>query len=293
MKNKKIYALGFFDGVHLGHQELLKRCAELADRYGCQAGAITFDIHPEALTRGQTPKLINRKADRDALLRQFHIDQVVCLPFDEGLRSMSWVDFLLMLGQQYQACGFVCGDDFRFGHQGRGNAALLAEYCETEWLPYAVIPEKTLDGIRVSSTYIRQLIEAGDMETAARFLGHRHILSGEVVPGRHIGRTIGVPTANFLIPEGVVVPKLGVYACSCHIDGRTYTAVTNIGSRPTVGGHQTRAESWILDFEGDLYGRELTLRFHKFLRPERKFDSLEELKAQICRDAEQACGSEQ
>ena len=161
----------------------------------------------------------------------------------------------------------------------------MQEFCQEKGLICFIIPEQILEGIRISSTHIRHLIQQGDMETAAKFLGHAHILSGEVVAGRQLGRTIGVPTANILIPEGVVVPKLGVYACICAIDGKKFRAVTNIGSRPTVGGHQTRAESWILDFDGDLYGKTITLEFHKFLRPERKFDSLEELKAQIQHDA--------
>ena len=285
MKKNTIYALGFFDGVHLGHQALLKKCRDLADKYHMQAGVITFDTHPQALTVGDSPALINAKEDRDALLRHYSMDAPVCLPFDEKLRTMPWLDFLMMLENEYGANGFVCGDDFRFGYRGAGNAALLSEFCEVEWRPYAIVPEQMLDGIRISSTHIRALVEAGDMETAAKFLGHPHILSGCVVPGRRIGRTIGIPTANILIPEGVVVPKLGVYACTCAIDGKKYVAVTNIGSRPTVGGHQKRAESWILDFEGDLYGKEITLEFHKFLRAEQKFDSLEELKAQIQLDA--------
>lgn len=287
-QTRKIFALGFFDGVHLGHQALLKQCRELANQYGCQAGVITFDTHPQALTLGAAPELINQKNDRDALLQRFSMDALICLPFDERLRSMPWPEFLIMLGREYDACGFVCGDDFRFGFRGAGNAALLAEYCETEWLPYAIVPEQTLEGVRISSTHIRMLIEQGDMETAAKFLGHPHILSGEVVAGRQVGRTIGVPTANVLIPDDVVVPKLGVYACLCDIDGKKYPAVTNIGCRPTVGGHQTRAESWILDFAGDLYGTRITLEFIKFLRPEHKFASLEELKAQIQRDAAEA-----
>ena len=288
MKRNTIFALGFFDGVHLGHQALLKKCRELAEKYGCQAGVITFDTHPQALTLGTAPALINQKSDRDGLLQQFHMDPLVCLPFDEQLRNMPWPQFLVMLGKEYNACGFVCGDDFRFGYQGRGNAELLAEFCEIEWRPYAIVPEQILDGVRISSTHIRQLVEAGNMEEAAKFLGHPHILSGEVVSGRQIGRTIGVPTANILIPAEVVVPKLGVYATDCLIDGVRYKAVTNIGSRPTVDGHQVRAESWLLDFDGDLYGKHVTLLFHHFLRSEQKFADLEELKQQIHQDAAQA-----
>ena len=154
-------------------------------------------------------------------------------------------------------------------------------------MPYDVVSEQTIDGVRVSSTYIRSLIEDGNMETAAKFLGHPHILSGTVVQGRQLGRTIGIPTANLLIPKDVVVPRLGVYACTCWMDGKRYMAVTNIGSRPTVDGHQVRAESWLLDFAGDLYGKELTLEFYKFLRPERKFPSLEELRAEILKNGEE------
>ena len=154
-------------------------------------------------------------------------------------------------------------------------------------MPYAIVPEQTVDGIRISSTHIRTLIENGDMETAAKFLGHPHVLSGEVVRGRQLGRTIGIPTANLLIPQEVVVPRLGVYACTCRVEGKTYMAVTNIGSRPTVEGHQVRAESWILDFHGDLYGKSIQLQFYKFLRPERKFPSLEELRAEILKNGEE------
>ena len=284
---KFIYALGFFDGVHRGHQALLRSCRELADRYGCKAGVVTFSNHPDGLVQGEAPKFINSASDRERLLKQYHMDRVVELPFDDTLRSMSWVMFLVMLNDHCQAYGFVCGADFRFGHKGAGTAELLEEYCRTEWLPYAIVPEQTLNGITVSSTHIRSLITGGRMEQAVEFLGHPHILTGEVVPGRQLGRTIGVPTANLLLPEGIAVPKAGVYCCRAKVDGVSWPAVTNIGSRPTVGGHQVRAESWLLGYEGDLYGRQITLEFYKFLRPEQKFDSLEALKVQIRADAEE------
>ena len=144
-----------------------------------------------------------------------------------------------------------------------------------------------MNGIRVSSSYIRSQIETGDMETAVRFLGHPYCLTGKVVRGHQLGRTLGIPTANLLLPEGVAVPKFGVYACKCLVDGIAYPAVTNVGTRPTVSGVGITVEPWILDFEGDLYGKELTLEFHKFLRPERKFDSLEDLRTEIRKNAEQ------
>ncbi len=286
--NKTIYALGFFDGVHLGHQALLEACRCLAAEHGCQAGVVTFGSHPDTLVLGNTPHLINSPADREWLLREkYHMDTVVTLPFDEQMRTMPWQAFLQVLRNRLGAAGFVCGEDFRFGYRGTGTARLLAAYCREENLPWAVIPDQTLEGIRVSSSYIRQQLETGDMATAVKFLGHPHILRGSVIHGRALGRKIGVPTANLAVPEGLAVPRYGVYACSCLVEGKRYPAVTNLGTRPTVEGHHTRVEAWILDYCGDLYGRELTVEFHYFIRPEQKFGSLTALQAQIQRDADE------
>ena len=284
-----IYALGFFDGVHIGHQALLAACRDLAAEHGCAAGVVTFGAHPDGLVLGDAPRLINTPADRERLLKtEFHMQTVVTLPFDEEMRTMDWTEFLAMLRRDYGATGFVCGEDFRFGFRGRGNASVLSWYCEQEKLPCAIVPEQAIGGIRVSSTYIRLQLESGDMATAVRFLGHPHILSGTVVHGRALGRRLGIPTANLRLPQGLVIPKFGVYACSTEIDGVVYPAVTNIGNRPTVNGHHTTVEPWILDYSGDLYDREITLRFHYFIRPERKFGSLEELQQEIFRNAEEA-----
>lgn len=286
--NKTIFALGFFDGVHIGHAALLSACRCLAEEQGLSAGVVTFGTHPDTLVLGKTLGLINTPADRERLLReQFHMETVVTLPFDEQMRAMPWEAFLAMLREQYGAAGFVCGEDFRFGHRGAGNAALLARCCREAGLPCRVIPDQTMDGIRVSSTYIREQLETGDMATAVRFLGHPHILTGRVVHGHALGRKLGIPTANLRLPQGLAVPKFGVYACSCVIDGRRYPAVTNLGTRPTVQGHSITVEPWILDYSGDLYGREITLEFHYFIRPERKFPSLEALQAEIRRNAEE------
>lgn len=286
MNEKKIIALGFFDGVHLGHQALLKACVELAARLGVQTGAITFENHPQSLFSNAVPPLINSLQDRYQLLRHYGIDQIYSFPVTREVMSTNWRDFLDELMQR-GAVGFVCGDDFRFGHRGEGNGERLQEYCAQKGLPCVIIPEQTMDDTRVSSTYIRRQIEEGDMATAVRFLGHAHILTGEVTSGRKIGRKIGVPTANLTIPEGVVVPKFGVYACRVELEGKRYCAVANVGTRPTVGGHRITVEPWILDFDGDLYGRSITLEFHRYLRSERKFDSLEELRAEIQKNAAQ------
>ena len=170
---------------------------------------------------------------------------------------------------------------------GAGNAARMAAFCRDNAMACAVVPEQKIDGVTVSSTHIRALLEEGDVESAMRFLGHPHELSGQVVSGRQLGRTLGIPTANILIPEGVTVLRHGVYACKAQMEEKTYLAVTNVGNRPTVGGHRVTVEPWLLDFSGDLYGKTITLRFFSFLRPEKKFDSLEELKKEIRENAAQ------
>ncbi len=283
---QKIFALGFFDGVHLGHQALLAECVRLASEMAAEPAAITFDRHPQALFVPNPPALINANTDRDALLRHFGIRHIHRLVVTKEVMSTPWRDFLLQLLEQ-GAAGFVCGDDFRFGHKGEGDGEKLREFCAEMGLPCVIVPEQSMDGVRISSTYIRNRIESGDMATAASFLGHPHILSGEVVPGRQLGRTLGIPTANLRVPDGVVCPEFGVYACKALVDGVTYPAVTNVGVRPTVSGEGVTVEPWILDFDGDLYGKTITLEFHKFLRPEQKFGSLEELQAEIRKNAEE------
>lgn len=286
--NYVIYALGFFDGVHIGHAALLRACRALAQEHGASAGVVTFGTHPDMLVLGNAQGLINTPEDRERLLRErFSMETVVTLPFDEAMRTMDWQVFLNMLQREYGAGGFVCGEDFRFGYKGAGNAVLLEGYCRERGLPCRVIPDQMMDDVRISSTYIRKQLETGDMATAVRFLGHPHILTGQVVHGRALGRKLGIPTANLRLPEGLAVPKFGVYACSCVIDGKRYPAVTNLGTRPTVQGSHITVEPWILDYSGDLYGRELTLEFHYFIRPEQKFPSLEALQAEIHRNAEE------
>lgn len=286
MIKQTIYALGFFDGVHKGHQALLTACRHLAKRTGCAPGAVTFATHPGALVAGKAPGLINSVQDRRQLLCGYGMEKIQVLPFDEDLMKRPWRAFLEDLLEQ-GAAGFVCGDDFRFGFRGEGNAQLLADFCREKELFWAVVPGQELDGTRISSTHIRSLLSQGAMEQAVRFLGHPHLLTGKVVPGRHLGRTIGVPTANLTLPEEVICPRHGVYACKAIVDGREYLAVTNIGTRPTVEGHHITVEPWLLDFEGDLYDKIITLEFHTFLRPEQKFDSLEELRAEIQNNAAQ------
>ena len=285
MNDRYIFALGFFDGVHLGHQALLRACRMLANSNGCRAAAVTFSSHPDTLVLGNTPPLINTMEDRVLLLKGFGMDDVVVLPFDKAMMSCPWEDFLLRLQKDFGAAGLVCGQDFRFGNRGEGNARLLADWCRARNLPCCVVPELKKGDITVSSTHIRSLLEAGKLEEAQAFLGHPHILSGEVVSGRKLGRTLGIPTANLALPEEAVKLPHGVYACKALVGAETYLAVTNIGNRPTVGGHRITVEPWLLDFDADLYGKQIMLSFYRFLRGEVKFPSLDALKEEILKNA--------
>ena len=282
----KIFALGFFDGVHLGHQALLDATCHLAAQQQAMACAITFQQHPKALFSDDPPKLINSNPDRQRLLKAFGMEQIFSYPVTKATMSKPWEQFL----EELMACGavgFVCGNDFRFGNRGEGDAKKLESFCKERNLICRIVGDRMLDGLRVSSTHIRELLEKGEMAQAVRFLGHPHTLTGEVMKGRQIGRTIGIPTANLITPKDVVQLRHGVYACKAAVEGKTFLAVTNVGSRPTVGGHVVTVEPWLLDFKGDLYGKELTLEFYTFLRPEKKFSSLEELKAAILENERQ------
>jgi len=283
--NKRVFALGFFDGVHRGHQALLAECVRLASELDVHTAAITFKSHPQSLFRDDPPPLIGTLQDRYRLLRRYGVEHIYAFPVVPEVMSMPWRAFLEML-MEYGAAGFVCGDDFRFGSRGEGDAQKLRQFCLEQKLPCVIVPEQTLDGVRISSSYIRRQIETGDMATAVRYLGHGHMLTGEVVTGRKLGHKLGFPTANIELPEGVIVPRHGVYACRAFVGDQAYMAVCNVGSRPTVQGHQVRTETWLLDFSGDLYGKAVTLEFLYFLRPEQRFESLDALKEAVLRDAE-------
>ena len=283
--NKRIFALGFFDGVHLGHQALLAECVRMARAMDVETAAITFERHPQSLFRADVPPLLSTLHDRFRLLLRYGVEHVYPFPVTAEVMGKPWQEFLeelIVCG----AVGFVCGDDFRFGRGGAGSAETLLEFCRERELPCVIVPEQTLDGVRISSSYIRRQIESGDMATAVRYLGHGHMLTGTVVTGRRLGHKLGFPTANIELPEGVIVPRHGVYACRAYVGQKGYMAVCNVGNRPTVEGHQVRTETWLLDFSGDLYGQSVSLEFLWFLRPEQRFQSVDALKEAVLNDAE-------
>lgn len=289
MEGKRVIALGFFDGAHIGHAGLLNQCRAVADRLGVRAAVMTFDLHPDTLVAGVPVMLINSKADREDIFhRLFDIDDVIYFHFTEQTMHLSWQDFIddYLIGQ-LGATHLVCGYDFHFGDRGAGNPQRLMARCREKGIGCDVIAQTTLDSITVSSTYIRSLIAAGDMEQARRFLGHPHLVSGIVEHGKKLGRKIGSPTANLTLPDSVQVPAFGVYATKVYVEEKEYFAVTNVGNNPTVGGERVTVEPWILDFSGDLYGKRIRVEFYKKLRGEKQFASLDALKAEIQKNAEE------
>ena len=287
---QRVIALGFFDGVHLGHGALLRRAREVADQTGALACAVTFDHHPRDLIRGEPTPLINTHQERIILMQRYYgMDQVLVLPFDRSMMEMPWREFAThILSQQMGAVHVVAGHDYHFGYRGEGNAQRLEEVCREMGIGCTIIPPVQLDGITVSSTYIRGLIAQGEMERAVAFLGHPHLITGTVVHGKQLGRTLGAPTANLVLPESVLVPAVGVYATRVHLAGETHLAVTNVGVRPTVEDtHQVTVEPWILDFDRDVYGQGMEVEFYTRLRGERKFESLDGLRDEIFRNAGQ------
>ena len=287
---EKVIALGFFDGVHLGHAALLRRTVEEAARRGVTPAVFTFDRPPKEVLTGTPCPLINSPEDRKDLVRRlFGIREVLMVPFDHEMMTTPWDDFVTrILVGRYHAVHLVAGHDHHFGHKNQGSPELLMEKCRELGLGCDIIPKVEIGGITVSSTYIRRLVEMGQIERANRFLGHPHVLTGTVRHGHGLGSSRLFPTANLIIPPHVLVPSHGVYVTRATLeDGSSYAAVTNVGTRPTVNnGSDVTVEACLLDFEGDLYGKTLRVEFFQHLRDEIRFDSLDALKAQIAADAD-------
>lgn len=286
-----VIALGFFDGVHRGHGALLKRTAERAGELGAVPAVFTFDRPPKEVVTGQPVPLINSPEDRCDLIRRLYgIEHVIMAPFDRAMMTMDWQDFITSLIEEYGAVHLVAGHDYHFGYKNEGTPEKLQSRCAELGLGCDIIPKVEYDGVTVSSTYIRTLVEAGDVERAAAFLDHPHCLSRIVTHGRRIGHTIGVPTINFTLPPSVLVPDHGVYITRVYLpDGASCPGVTNVGVRPTVSDNgEVSVETFLLSYDGDLYGQKIRLDFCRRLRSERRFPSLDALRGQILLDIGEA-----
>lgn len=278
-------ALGFFDGVHLGHRAVIQEVVSCR-KDGLTPVVFTFTTSSCAPKRKQGAGLLQTTLQREQSLRELGVEHLVMPPF-ELFMAMTPEEFAVdILHTKLKARVVCCGEDFRFGKGATATSAYLREVLEPLGTEVHIIPPVILQGDVISSTRIRESIGKGEIELANRLLGSEFSITGRVLHGKKLGRTIGFPTANQAFPAELQLPKLGVYETTVHIGGKSYKAVTNVGLRPTVEGDAIpNAESYIIGFSGDLYDQEIKVCFQSFLRPEKKFASVEELKRQIDHDA--------
>jgi riboflavin kinase/FMN adenylyltransferase len=273
MMNRTI-ALGYFDGVHLGHQEVIKTALTLTPY---EPAVFTFNSR-------ESGNIMTDEA-KHKLLTGLGIKSIFSYAF-EDIKNLSPEEFVSeILVKELNAGAVVCGYDFRFGKDAKAGADELAKLCNKFQIPTIIVPPVTLDGEIISSTAIREFIAKGDIETANKFLGYKHFYEAEVVGGNQLGRTIGFPTINQNMPHHCIIPRFGVYVSSVKIHENHYKGITNIGVKPTAGEQKNiTIETHILGCDKDLYGQIIEVSLLKFIRAEKKFNSFSELSKQIAED---------
>lgn len=278
-------ALGVFDGVHAGHRAVIARAVEAARKQGGKAFVVTFDPHPiRVIAPEKAPaSLLATLDEKAAVLKALGVDGLLVIHFDMTFARMDAEEFVRKL-LAADVRTIAVGEDWRFGSKRSGDVAMLRRMGGEVGFQLEAVPPVMWDGERISSTRIRQAIRDGNFEAVEEMLGQPYELSGTVIEGRKLGREIGFPTANLRLGERQT-PRDGVWAVNVYGLGK---GVANLGTRPTVDGGERLLEVHLFDFSGDLYGKELRVSFGKFLRPERKFSSVEELREQIGKDAEEA-----
>jgi riboflavin kinase/FMN adenylyltransferase len=291
-----VLTIGTFDGVHTGHQQLITQMKKRAAEINGETVILTFDPHPRTVIHAASGiRLINTLDEKIELLDTYGIDHLVIIPFTEAFAQLSPLDYISrFLIHYFQPHTLIIGYDHHFGKGRTGNYALLKEQSSVYNYELLEIPAHLLDSISVSSTRIREAIGNGDIETAKHLLGYQYFFSGEVMEGNKLGRTIGFPTANLVIPEKTkLIPGDGVYAVDVKVSDepkKSYRAMMNIGYRPTVDGSKKMIEVNIFDFDRMIYGKTLQVFVKKFLRAEEKFSGLDALKAQLALDREASMG---
>lgn len=285
MERPSAVSLGKFDGLHRGHQKLIRHVLEQKKK-GLSAVIFTFEKNPTRILSGLSGQNIMTNEERKKMLESAGVDELLECPFVPELSHMEPERFVEeILVRQLKAAFVAVGEDFRFGYQRRGDYQLLQRLGERYGFRMEVIKKEQSHGRDISSTYVREALHEGNIPLANELLGYRYFVSGEVLHGRQIGRTLGLPTTNLLPPEEKLLPPNGVYLTRTLTEDGEYYGITNIGYKPTVGGETRKGvETFLFDFDGNLYGRHLTVEFMEFERPEQKFKSLEELKARILSD---------
>lgn len=284
-----VVAVGSFDGVHLGHREILRRLRERADVLGVAATVLTFEPHPLQVLTDTPPPLLTLLEEKATLMDGTGVDRLVALPFDRQLAELSPQAFVLdVLAKGLAAREVLVGYNFTFGAGGAGTADTLCRMGEAAGLRVHVVPPQESGGRVISSTLVREHLLQGEVEAAAQLLGRPFVVRGRVVAGDGRGRNLGFPTANLEVATEKLLPARGVYAIRAKVDGEERPAVVNIGRRPTFHGRDVTVEVHIMDFAGDLYGTELSVEFLHYLRGEQAFASVDDLMEQIRRDVAQA-----
>jgi riboflavin kinase/FMN adenylyltransferase len=289
--SKVCVAIGVFDGVHLGHQQVIRQTITDARRHGAVSVAITFDRHPSAIVAPErTPLLIYSLPQKLRVIGSLGVEAILLIRFDRAFSEQSGEAFIRALMRDFGHVHSICvGSNFTFGHKRTGNVALLkALGHELKFIVHG-LAAVSLDGKVVSSTRIRETIRHGDLDGASQMLGRAYSVAGTVIKGDQLGRQLGYPTANIEVTQ-LALPPNGVYAVQAQVNGKAYEAVLNLGYRPTLQNSEPplRAEAYLLDFDGELYGQEIELTFVEKLRSERKFASIDALKEQIGRDVVEA-----
>jgi riboflavin kinase/FMN adenylyltransferase len=281
--------IGVFDGVHVGHKELITRVNELSKRQKMRSVIITFSQHPqEILNPSSQPPFLTDVWEKAALLRKQGADEVIILTFTKELSELSARRFAGLLQKHLRMKGLVIGPDFAMGKSGAGDIAVLRKLGDELGFSVTAISPVTINGDVVSSTAIRTALAAGDMEKVERFMGRYYCLHGRVIHGKGRGRSLGTPTVNLDIPPGQALPGDGVYATLASIDETNYASVTNVGKDPTFGENERTVETFLLDFENNLYEHEVRIDFVHKIRDEITFDSIDGLRKQIICDISEA-----
>ncbi len=286
-----VIALGCFDGIHIGHERVIREAVNTAKRLRHRSIVWTFEESPKNFfKKGSAPSITDKFEKRD-LISSLGADVLVCLPFDGNVASMEpRIFFETVMRDSLKASHIVCGFNYTFGSHGAGNVELLRELCKQYGIGLTVIDPISVDNVFISSSEIREKIATGEISKANLLLGRPYSINAAVINGQHLARRLGFPTVNQIFPDDKPIPKFGVYVTRVTIGyrKRNYFGITNVGVRPTVGGNTVFVETHILDLSEDLYGKALKTEFLHFIREEQKFDSLEALKQQVLSDIDVA-----
>ena len=284
---KTIVTIGTFDGVHIGHQKIIEKLIQETKKADCESLILTFFPHPRMVLNGSSSiKLLNTINEKSSLLEKMGLDNLVVHPFDKKFSNLSAEEFVkTILVDSFNLKKIIIGYDHRFGNNRAANIDDLISFGKKYDFEVEQISAQEIDSVSVSSTKIRDAITDGNMIVANEFLGYDYVLSGKIITGKQLGRTIGFPTANIKIEENYkLIPKNGVYIVKSHLQEKTVFGIMNIGLNPTVNGEDLSIEVHFLDFDADLYNKNITVSVIARIRDEQKFTSIDLLKAQIQED---------